>query len=111
MSNPWAVMSTGPPESTSSIQAGSSAEPAISRRRSEAGKSSWRSATASGTSTVTHRTRPSSTRQNCVSSPSPSATTVPPGAPRSKRRISSSKQRARSACHWPNAEPKRSANG
>ncbi len=82
------------------------------RRGGSGGSSRSRTATVSGSSTVSQRTRPSSTRKNCVSSPSPRATTVPPGVSARNRRTSRSNRDARSACHWPRLpEPNLSANG
>jgi hypothetical protein len=79
MRRPCAVTSKSAFDGTAIVQAWSSTDAAIIRFRSCRGSSSRRRAITSGRSTVTHRTRPSSTRQSCVSSPSPSATTVPPG--------------------------------
>ena len=73
-----------------------------------------RTSIASGRSTVSQRTRPLSTRQNCVSRPSPSATTVPSGCLARKRSTWRSNVRARSACHCDRpalAGPNRCSNG
>ncbi len=63
---------------------------------------------------MSQRTRPLSTRQNCVSSPSPRQTTVPRGSRARKSSTSRSKQPTRSACSWacaPPSAPNRSSNG
>ena len=77
----------------------SNAGRARSRRGCGAGRRPGRTPTAprsaSGRSTESQRTVPSSTRKNCVSNPSPKATTCPPGWSRSHARITPSKAIAR----------------
>ena len=113
MRSPCAVTRTPADSSTSSVQPKSSAEPEKACMRPLSGRSRRRSATTSGRSTVSQRTRPSSTRQNCVSRPSPRATTVPPGHAARNLETAPSKQRARSACHCDSRSPSpnRPANG